>query len=1140
MNSYKRRYLIILVVMSFCLGLSNTPIIAGPTEQDKPRTVDQTIQGARDLEYVGRIGGKISSVAVQGNYAYVGEGYGLTILDISDPASPTPVSKSLPLPDYVWYVDVLGDYVYVAVQSYDNLGSLNILDVSDPGNPVEVGFYAMPGTATGVAISDSYVYVAIYEYDDYDYIYSLRIIDVSDPANPIEVGSYEAPNDIWAVAVLGSYAYVAGSHLRVVDVSNPAAPVEVSFIAMPGSVSGVFISGSYAYVLVVSALLVLDISNPVNPVEVGFYPALGGTDMAFSESHAYCSSSSGLSILDISDPANIVEIGFYSTADVAIDVAISGSYAYVAVSDFEYSTSISVVDVSSPTNPIGISGYSTAFAPYGMTISGSYAYVLDLVDDMRIMDMSDPANPVQVGSYDSPDYIYDLVISGSYAYMTSHGLRVVDVSNPANPVQVGFLDLTSGGYLALSGSYLYVTSDGLRVVDISNPANPVQVGFLEAALYGNLAISGSYAYVAAEFDGLRVVDISDPANPIEVGYFYNPIGFGPACDVAASESFAYVTGCYLALWVMDVSDPTNPVAVGYYDQQGLLSDVTLSGGYVYAVNSNSADLDGSLRILDFSDPLNPEQISSYGIYGRCSEVTVSEDLVYLSTDEDGLLILRFNKPLLDNGFFSNLDGYGFTNYGAKDYGDYTFPDMQHMFGDSPVCWTVGSGCEAKAQASSWNVHSYHMMNSGHSYGMAISGLRFFKDVDEHPADPSVYDMDKTSDVLFSWEGENITTTLRRDIGFFTVSQFVEPLRSTIHQSLEQTPAEVYAQLEASMMGDAPDPLILFMFSEDKGHTLTPYAITSPSSGVYNVWVYDSEHPGDVERAVIFDLNANTWSYDTGEEVWGGDASSHNLGTVPTSVHSQTLDCPWCTSSHLLSLEGKGHLLVSDSQDRRLGYLGDSYVAEIPGAYGSPPLLGTGVAHEPLYTLPLTETYTLLLDGQTVSQTAPASLWQFGPGYAASLQDVNIGPATQDTLTISGDGTLFGYHASGAQEPTLILALDVLSATYGLDVQWFDIDAGEAVTLTVEATQGVLTLDGSHASGGFYNLLIRKTSEIGGFPFYHDDIEILAADTHIIHFGDWDGYGAITLEIDHGSDGTIDETLLLVNQVQWSMLPLLVK
>jgi hypothetical protein len=605
--------------------------------------------------------------------------------------------------------------------------------------------------------------------------------------------------------------------------------------------------------------------------------------------------------------------------------------------------------------------------------------------------------------------------------------------------------------------------------------------------------------------------------------------------VEISGSYAYLATGEGSLWVLDISNPTSPVAVGFYDAPGYAKGVAVSGGYAYV-----ADGEAGLRVLDVSNPANPVEVGFYDTPSEVRNVAVSGNTIYLVDSASGLIILRLTAPLEDTGFLPGRSGYSFPNYGAKDYGDYTFPDMQHMFGESAVYWTTGAGREAKALASLWNTQSYQMMNKGHSYGMAVSGLRFFKDIDTHPEAASVYELDKSSEVLLAWEGESISITLRRDIGFFTVSQFAEPLRSAIHQSIDLTPAEVFTQIQASMSGGAPDPLALLMIKQDTGHALIPYAITSPNPDVYWVWVYDSEHPGDDERVMTFDLLADSWSYDTGNGVWSGDAVSHSLGVIPTSAHSQLLECPWCTSSHLLTLEGDGRLLVTDSQGRRLGYTASQYVEEIPGAYGLAPILGTGNTHEPLYTLPLTDTYTILLDGQTVSQTAPASLWQFGPGYAVSVQDLNVGPGTYDELSIGADGTLLSYHASQPQEPALTLALDVLTATYGLGVQWLDIGAGEAVTLTVDTALGTLVLDGSQASGGMYNLLIRKASETGGFSFYHSDIEILATDTHILHFGAWDGFGAITLEIDHGSDGTIDETLVLVNQVVWAYLPNLSK
>jgi len=49
----------------------------------------------------------------------------------------------------------------------------------------------------------------------------------------------------------------------------------------------------------------------------------------------------------------------------------------------------------------------------------------------------------------------------------------------------------------------------------------------------------------------------------------------------------------------------------------------------------------------------------------------------------------------------------------------------------------------------------------------------------------------------------------------------------------------------------------------------------------------------------------------------------------------------------------------------------------------------------------------------------------------------------------------------------------------------------------------------------------------------------ARDTHIVHL-DWSNVETATLEIDHGSDGTIDETLELEDQVKQVYLPLILR
>ncbi len=153
----------------------------------------------QNVGFLGQIGGSVSAVAVQGNYAYAREGSRLTVLDISDRGEPTLVGQTTSLRGNVVSVAVAGNYAYLAAES----AGLRIIDVANPANPAEVGFYDTPGIARGVAVAGDYAYVAD------DRIGGLRIINITNPAKPKETGFYNTPGIARGVAVAGNYAYVA-------------------------------------------------------------------------------------------------------------------------------------------------------------------------------------------------------------------------------------------------------------------------------------------------------------------------------------------------------------------------------------------------------------------------------------------------------------------------------------------------------------------------------------------------------------------------------------------------------------------------------------------------------------------------------------------------------------------------------------------------------------------------------------------------------------------------------------------------------------------------------------------------------------------------------------------------------------------
>ena len=185
-----------------------------------------------------------------------------------------------------------------------------------------------------------------------------------------------------------------------------------------------------------------------------------------------------------------------------------------------------------------------------------------------------------------------------------------------------------------------------------------------------------------------------------------------------------------------------------------------------------------------------------------------------------------------------------------------------------------------------------------------------------------------------------------------------------------------------------------------------------------VRVYDNNYPDETWHYLAIDTASDTWRYDSGNQ-YLGTATSHELGIVPVSRFAEPpsgwvpqASAPWSstatTSNTTLWLLGRGHLLVSDSQGRQIGYVGEQFVNNIPGASASVTIGGLGVSNEPVYALPVTESYEILLDGQTLTGPRTSTLTMFGRGFAAVASEVPVTWRPGDTIVVAPDGTGISY------------------------------------------------------------------------------------------------------------------------------------
>ena len=164
------------------------------------------------------------------------------------------------------------------------------------------------------------------------------------------------------------------------------------------------------------------------------------------------------------------------------------------------------------------------------------------------------------------------------------------------------------------------------------------------------------------------------------------------------------------------------------------------------------------------------------------------------------------------GFTPNPNGYRFSNadvsWGSDPWppagDDFTTADMRVMFGDSQVCHMVGGICTVWWSAIQWNIAVNSKMSSGHCLGMAATSLRFFR---HQGHEPGYFQSGATTthDLYLS--------SARRNISYYHVEQWTDPMRGYLDLALLTTPTALLARLQGSYVRRHADPVVLIMINQ---------------------------------------------------------------------------------------------------------------------------------------------------------------------------------------------------------------------------------------------------------------------------------------------------------------------------------------
>jgi len=255
--------------------------------------------------------GDSGGLRVRDGLAYVADGLSLNIVDVSDPASPLPLSVYAPAGQRHDSVEVQGSFAYTLEGNF----GLRIVDISDPAAPTERGSIELDflSRSLRVMVEDGIAYVAAR-------FGGLQIIDVANPDAPTRIGELTLGSSADSLRLYEGLVYIAGNHagLEIVDASDPSAPVLVSRYETPGmqDVFDVWVENDLAYLACwPGGLHIVDVSDPANPVAVGDATLPANRSARIVQVVNGLAMVGGGSVFDVSDPAMPFYVGSVFVGD---------------------------------------------------------------------------------------------------------------------------------------------------------------------------------------------------------------------------------------------------------------------------------------------------------------------------------------------------------------------------------------------------------------------------------------------------------------------------------------------------------------------------------------------------------------------------------------------------------------------------------------------------------------------------------------------------------------------------------------------------------------------------------------------------------------------------------------------------------
>ena len=615
---------------------------------------------AQDNFNLSKIGSALLSpslidIELRDDLAFCADEYGFSVWDISDLENPERIGQCSTRGNAVSCV-INGEYAYVSDVGY----GVAVVDISEPDNPNVIRYlellihYQWWGQAAPpeIVVKDNLLYICAGWYGMY-------IADLEDPENP-ELINYYQELGIDVIQFYGEITYLTAGYgdvdLHILNINDPRNIDVIATIDFNYTPYGFAIQDDMMAIWSMrDGLFIYSLEDPSQPEQIGWRHANNMSTIHLQDDYAYGiftkdkNRFTEMGIFDISEPAEI-EVWGSDFLCSGHDMALESENLFIA----SHNRGIGVVSVEDPEELVLLNEWVEYYTTNYVTVAGNYAYLSDEFYGLRIVDVRDSENPVQVGSFEAElgndranvgyvmnsiyidDHLYTLVKSGRWPH-----LLTLDVSNPEEPNEVDFtefrftysshfsideylclvgwhtiadgrdrsyaniqvfdtsepgilelvfrneVDLGSNFHSSSDGDYLYMSSwdrldykmDVYSVADITEPEF---VGtWEEGGSWGIFLVHNGIMYVN-DYTHIMVYDVNNPMEPEVIDRIDLDVNFGG--NLYLEGEMIYLDLSESGFYCMSIADPRNPEIVGYYDTPGNVGWIDAQDGYIYVAD----------------------------------------------------------------------------------------------------------------------------------------------------------------------------------------------------------------------------------------------------------------------------------------------------------------------------------------------------------------------------------------------------------------------------------------------------------------------------------------------------------------------------------------------------------------------------